>query len=80
MLEPICKKNLEALLANEAAVPGHADPLALSLKHTLYWPSTKSAVAATCVTDKAAEPLGITDNVLMTAASVTGDPYLIVAF
>jgi hypothetical protein len=36
VLEPICKKNLEALLANEAAVPGHADPLALSLKHTLY--------------------------------------------
>jgi hypothetical protein len=34
--EPICKKNLDALLANDSVGDGHAVPVALSLKQTFY--------------------------------------------
>lgn len=66
------------MFTNDTVGVGHVVPVVLSLKHTFYWPSTKSVVV-TVATAKAAEALGITAKVLITAFSVTGAPYLIVA-
>lgn len=67
------------MLANVAVGVGQSVPVALSLKHTAYWLSAKS-VCVTVATVKSLEDLGITDNVLTTTVSVTGDPTVHVAF
>lgn len=58
---------------------GQAVPVVLSLKHTFYC-ILGAWVVVTVATVKSADALGITARVLTTAFSVTGEPYLIVAF